>query len=407
MTIPVFSLVPHILFGSSTFFLITCVTMSSSVEVDEDYETEPLHIQYLRRLLVYAGGQLARRLSDDSEMIGGVAANDTYSPSSENENDDFAANFNKAEDVSVSTVVTSLYLNALAFVVLMATYEVVRRSMPAVYSSQIKRLYKAGLPENDDDESLGGVKPAASFAGPVQRTPSLVELDKSLPDIFSLNWVASVFNVSWPTVRKYSGLDGYFFLRLIRMNLRICAVTSFWALLVLIPVYATGQSQDGAKGWYHFSAANVIKGSWRMWVPSTFAYLFTGFIFFVMKQEYRHFLELRMDFLARGSSHVHPQHHYSLLVENIPYDLRSEKALFEYFDKLFPGKVHSASVVLNLPDLEAVQARCQRVCRRLEKSIAFWHAEGTRPTHNVGSPRVTILGVDMAPYDCSCGAYPE
>jgi hypothetical protein len=96
-------------------------------------------------------------------------------------------------------------------------------------------------------------------------------------------------------------------------------------------------------GWYHLSAANVSKGSWRMWVPSCFAYLFTGFIFFVMKQEYRHFLELRMDFLARGSSHVIKQHHYSLLVENIPHELRSEKALFDYFNKLFPGKVHSAA----------------------------------------------------------------
>ena len=373
---------------------------------------EPLHIQYLRRLVSFAGEQMVRRAADYSEADGNSTTDYTYATYSAGDDDarsgdDFTSNFNAAQDVSVDTVVTSLYLNAFAFVVLMATYEVVRRSMPAVYSSHIKRLYKAGMPDNDDDESVGSVKAAPSFSGPVQRTPSLVELDKSLPDIFSFNWVASVFNVSWTTVRKYSGLDGYFFLRLIRMNLRICAVTSFWAFFVLIPVYATGLNQNGEVGWYHFSAANVIRGSWRMWVPSIFAYLFTGFIFFVMKQEYRHFLELRMDFLARGSSHVHPQHHYSLLVENIPDDLRSEKALFEYFDKLFPGKVHSASVVLNLPDLEAVQARCQRVCRRLEKSIAFWHATGTRPTHNVGSPRVSILGVDMAPFDFSCGAYPE
>lgn len=381
--------------------------MSSSIDED-GMMTEPLHIQYLRRLITYAGGEVSRRTSDYTYTYGSSNTNLTNTTEFSDDENDFTANFNAAQDVSVDTVVTSLYLNALVFIVLMATYEVLRRSMPAVYSSQIKRLYKAGMPDNDDDSSVGsGLKPTASFSGRIQRTPSLAELDKSLPDIFSFNWVASVFNVSWTTVRKYSGLDGYFFLRLIRMNLRICAVTSFWAILVLIPVYATGQNQNGEEGWYHFSAANVIKGSWRMWIPSIFAYLFTGFIFFVMKQEYRHFLELRMDFLARGSSHVHPQHHYSLLVENIPYDLRSEKALLEYFDKLFPGKIHSASVLLNLPDLEAVSARCQRVCRRLEKSIAYWHATGTRPTHNVGSPRITILGVDLAPFDFSCGAYPE
>lgn len=330
------------------------------------------------------------------------------------EGDDFTANFNKAEDVSVDTVVTSLYLNAIAFFVLMGIYEFLRRSFPAVYSSQIKRQFKAGATESDDldgDDSdprefMKRMQQVSSSGG-YGRSPSVAALETTLPDVISFNWVLSVFNVSWATVRKYSGLDGYFFLRYIRMNLRICAVTAFWAALILMPVYAMGKNQNGEEGWYHISVANVSKGSWRMWVPSVFAYLFSGFIFFVMKQEYRHFLELRMDFLARGSSHVDPQHHYSLKIENIPHDLRSEKALYDYFDKLFPGKIHSASVVLNLPDLEAVKARCLRVCRRLEKSIAYWHATGTRPTHNVGSPRINVLGVDMAPFDFSCGAYPE
>ena len=368
--------------------------MSGYVVEGINSEAEPLHIQILRRLANYG------RWSD---------SNSTYAPTTYDA-DDFTSNFNAAQDVSVDTVVTSLYLNALAFVVLMAIYEVLRRSFPAVYSSQMKRQYKAGLIELDDDDSNATdekIRRVPSFAATFRRTNSLSALDKSLPDVISFNWVQSVFNVSWTTVRKYSGLDGYFFLRYIRMNLRICAVTSFWAALILVPVYATGDNQNGEEGWYHVSVANVIKGSWRMWIPSMFAYLFSGFIFFVMKQEYRHFLELRMDFLARGSSHVHPQHHYSLLVENIPHDLRSEQALYDYFDKLFPGKIHSANVLLNLPDLEAVKARCLRVCRRLEKSIADWHATGKRPTHNVGSPRMTVLGVDLAPCDCSCGAYPE
>lgn len=364
---------------------------SSSYPLDPGIGVEPLHIQYLRRLVEYTSSNIS---------ITNATEDDT--------GDDFTANFNAAQDVTVDTVITSLYLNALAFVVLMASYELLRRSFPAVYSSRIKRRYKAGLPEGDSDtESDVKISQMPSFSAAFGRTPSLTSLDKSLPDVISFNWVFSVFNVSWTTVRKYSGMDGYFFLRYIRMNLRICAVTSFWALLILVPVYATGVNQSGEEGWYHVSVANVSKGSWRMWVPSVFAYLFTGFIFFVMKQEYRHFLELRMDFLARGSSHVHPQHHYSLLVENIPHDLRSEQALYDYFNKLFPGKIHSASVLLNLPDLEAVKARCFRVCRRLEKSIAYWHATGTRPTHNVGSPRISILGVDLAPFDFSCGAYPE
>jgi hypothetical protein len=334
--------------------------------------------------------------------------------------DDFAANLTPASDVSVDAVVLALYLNSFAFVFLMASYEVLRRLLPAVYSSKIKKQFKTGMSTYDgsdgSDDALDGQAPVpdprASYAQTQThaRTASVTSIDSidgSLPDVVSFNWVLSVFNVPWSTVRKSAGLDGYFFLRFIRMNLRICGVTFFWAFMILVPVYATGAEQNGEHGWYHFSVANVSRGSWRMWVPTVFAYLFTGFIFFVMKQEYRHFLELRMDFLARGSSHVHPQHHFSLLVENIPFALRSDKALFDYFDKLFPGKVHSASVVLNLPDLEAVKARCLRVCRRLEKSIAHYYAAGNRPTHNAGSPRINILGIDLTPFDWSCGAYPE
>lgn len=324
--------------------------------------------------------------------------------------DDFASNLQAATDVSVDAVITSIYFNALAFVVLMASYEVLRRLLPAVYSSRKKRQYKEGTYDQQEEASTASTE-FLSEASPrpslYERTTSLGSLDKALPNVFYMNWVSSVMGVSWETVRKYSGLDGYFFLRFIRMNLRICAVTSFWAFIILVPLYTTGLNQNGEQGWYHISAANLPRGSWRLWVPSVFAYLFSGFIFFVMKQEYRHFLELRMDFLARGNSHVHPQHHYSLLVENIPHELRSEKALVDYFDKLFPGKVHSASVVLNLPDLEAVKARCLRVCRRLEKSIAHCHATNSRPTHNVGSPRINILGIDLAPFDWSCGTYPD
>lgn len=134
-------------------------------------------------------------------------------------------------------------------------------------------------------------------------------------------------------------------------------------------------------------------------MPVLFAYLFTSFIFFVMKQEYRHFLELRQDFLARGSAHVHPQHHYSLMVENIPYEMRSERALHQYFEKLFPGKVHSTSILMKVPDLEEASMRCLRTCRRLEKSIAFLQATGKRPTHIVGRGRLSILGVEMDPFE--------
>jgi len=361
---------------------------------------------------------------------------------------DFDSQLVKAEDVSVSTVLSSLIFNAIAFLFLMGFYECLRRALPTVYSSR-KKLDRVHLADGGGGEAGLGTTGSADdgVASLSHATPAFDEsrVDDSiddpttsykaftsagaksrdqqqqtscynarsallrqsgllpLPDDRPLDWVGPVFGVPWKKVRSVAGLDGYFFLRYIRMNVRITAVSTFWFFAILVPIYVTGGG-DETSGWYYFSAANLSVYGWRMWAPCVFCYLFTAFITFVIKQEYRHFLEIRQDFLARGAAHVNPQHHYSLMIENVPYELRSDRALKEYFEKLFPGKVHSASVVLKLPDLEEMSARCLRTCRRLEKSIAYLHATGERPTHISGRGRLSVLGVDLAPVDCSCMA---
>jgi len=84
--------------------------------------------------------------------------------------------------------------------------------------------------------------------------------------------------------------------------------------------------------------------------------------------------------------------------------LRSSRALYAYFDSLFPGKVHSASVNVEVPELDSLCARRKRVTRRLEKSIAHYKATGKRPTHIVGRPRLMLCGIETEPlnmFSCS------
>ena len=249
---------------------------------------------------------------------------------------DFDAQLVPLQDVSVEAVITSFYINTVVFVLLMIVYECLRRLLPHVYSSR-KRLLAyvrsaEGDEETDDsDRNFGnranstdsadfpdsGMKndPLSDEFGKVQYSNSLNSTDaddlsttsplppladllfrqdknserrskKSMP----LDWVQPVFGVPWNHIRKVAGLDGYFFLRFIRMNVRITAVSTFWFFLLLVPAYVTGS--NNAKGWYHMSAANVATSdSWRMWMPILFMYLLSAFTIFVIKQEYRHFLE--------------------------------------------------------------------------------------------------------------------
>ena len=58
----------------------------------------------------------------------------------------------------------------------------------------------------------------------------------------------------------------------------------------------------------------------------------------VINEEYQHYLDLRMTYLSEGDVDMNPQTQHSLIVEEIPHELRSEKALYQYFDTLYPGE---------------------------------------------------------------------
>ena len=46
-----------------------------------------------------------------------------------------------------------------------------------------------------------------------------------------------------------------------------------------------------------------------------------------------------MQYLAEGDADMNPQTQHSLIVEEIPKDLRSDGALYSYFDALYPGEL--------------------------------------------------------------------
>ena len=304
-----------------------------------------------------------------------------------------------ASDVDVNGVFTSAAFNAVVFVGLMLTYEILRRYFPHVYASRQSRAAEFEAKKQNgrkNGENYREEAPASTTAA----TTTAATAAQNLPDIYQTNapldWVMPVFGISWRQVREAGGLDAYFFLRYIRMCFRITSVSAFWGMLILFPIFANGN--NGAKGWYHFSMANTKQGSSiGIWAPTVFMYLFSAFVFFMIKTEFKHYVELRLDFLGKGDGSQDPQHHYSLMVEEIPKELRSEKALFDYFEYMFPGKVHSANVILNLPDLETLSRKKLRVTRRLEKSIAHFESTSKRPSHVVGRPRMMLCGIELTP----------
>jgi hypothetical protein len=145
---------------------------------------------------------------------------------------------NGAIDVDVSDAMASFGFNATIFLLLLLLYEILSRIFPSVYA-----VRKFHVPEDR----------------------IAIDLPKSF---LPFSWLPSVLKVSWSEVRKIGGLDAYFFLRFIRMCLKITAVSGLWGIIILWPIFGSGG--DGAVGWYHFSMANVTRGSDRIWAPALF-----------------------------------------------------------------------------------------------------------------------------------------
>ena len=286
---------------------------------------------------------------------------ESYSSDSGSDSDDASV------EVAFEDIVNIVYLNLMLMAVILATYNSLKRRIPSIYMGR-----------NDHVSLERRVEPISySFWNP-------------------LNFLPSVMKVSWREFRDICGLDQYMFLRFVHMCTTIVAVSSVWAAVFLFPVYYHGDEDQ--HGWYLLSVANIEDGSPRFWFPTIFMYLFSAFTTYVMDREYRHYVELRNEWLGRGEPDIPTQHNYSLMVEKVPRELRSDKALYDYFNSIFPGKIHSAHLLVQAPDLESRVKRRNEVMKRLEKAHAFLAASGRRPTHQNGKHRCRCCGIECAPY---------
>ena len=410
---------------------------------------------------------------------------------------------NPAQDVNPDNVLASLVFNSLVCVILLVVYELLRKFIPSVYAQAIaspdKVVYLSTASDNSSKKMSDGIVADETDNVPGSVTGVHDGCDASRDDIQHtvcsnvasipfpiLEWCIPVHKTPWSTFRQLAGLDAYFFLRYIRMCLKITAVSSFWAIVILCPVYATGGGYQS--GFYYFSMANVLpEDAKRVWVPSVFCWAFTMYCWFCVRAEMIHYVDLRMEFLggeeeelilrkmresSEGNGYGAPQdlnrvnsvvqdeseedkhrsrsrspliavcgegedtgrmnmpalspehqdqhqkyspqtrlqkqmkqHRYSLQVEKVPFALRSNSALFNYFNEIFPGQVHSACMAMNVPDLDAQSARRTKVCRRLEKSLAYHSVTGIRPTHIAGRPRFYCCGIESTPVDGWCLIY--
>ncbi|KAI4745605.1 DUF221-domain-containing protein [Aureobasidium sp. EXF-12298] len=129
-----------------------------------------------------------------------------------------------------------------------------------------------------------------TFLGSIQER----ERSPKLPDgIFA--WFSHFFNVPDSYVLNHHSLDGYLFLRLLKMAVITCLVGCCITFPVLFPINITG---GGGKSQLDIlTLGNVTNNYYKMFAHTGCAYLFFGFVIYMVTRESIFYINLRQAYL--------------------------------------------------------------------------------------------------------------
>ncbi|KAJ5170142.1 uncharacterized protein N7500_002925 [Penicillium coprophilum] len=241
-----------------------------------------------------------------------------------------------AEGVSISTFLASLATAVVVFVVEFLLFLLLKGKLTRIYQP---RTYLV---------------------------PDRERTNPSPPGIF--RWVVPVFRTSRSEFIQKCGLDAYFFLRYLRMLLKIFVPLGLLILPVLLPINQVGgkgQTYIHGNSGNRYSVTGLDRLAWgnvtpehtsRYWAHLVMAVIAIVYVCAVFFDELRNYIRMRQAYLTS------PQHRLrasatTVLVTSIPPDWLNMDALDKLFD-VFPGGVRNIWLNRNFDDLnEKVKAR--------------------------------------------------
>ncbi|KAF2396576.1 DUF221-domain-containing protein [Trichodelitschia bisporula] len=140
------------------------------------------------------------------------------------------------------------------------------------------------------------IRPKASWKyAPRTRSKLLRESDYTPPLKAGLfNWLPQLFSISDTFVLNHQSLDGYLFLRFLRISVIICLVGCAITWPVLFPINITGGGGNQQLDKLNFG--NVVN-PWKYFAHAGCAWLFFGFVMIMITRESVFYINLRQAYL--------------------------------------------------------------------------------------------------------------
>ncbi|KAH8834007.1 hypothetical protein DL96DRAFT_1491150 [Flagelloscypha sp. PMI_526] len=180
-------------------------------------------------------------------------------------------------------------------------------------------------------------------------------------------WILSIFRSNPEDIIPGNGLDAYFYVRFLRMCLKIFGPIWIVSWAVLMPITSVKSRVGNNSGLDLFVFGNVRKDQQERYAAHLIlAWFFTFYILYVIRGELSHFVYKRQLFL------ISPQHAKTVmantvLITGIPGPYQSVEKLTRLF-KDVPGGVKQVWLNRNLKDIPDIYDRQVAATNKLEKA---------------------------------------
>ncbi|KZV98973.1 hypothetical protein EXIGLDRAFT_831757 [Exidia glandulosa HHB12029] len=177
-------------------------------------------------------------------------------------------------------------------------------------------------------------------------------------------WIPAIIKTPATEIIHKNGLDAYFFLRFLRLLLKLFTAATFITFAVLVPVNIVHPNQL-TTGISRIAWGNIPDDeSARYSAHVAVAYVLTFYTFYLLREELTLLVSLRQRYLT-SKTHSKLAQARTVLITGIPKELLSESALRE-FASFVPGGVSNIWIYRESKALTDLYEDREEACQKLE-----------------------------------------
>jgi hypothetical protein len=203
------------------------------------------------------------------------------------------------------------------------------------------------------------------------------------------------------------GLDTYLLLRFARLGFDVTYYPFLVAVVAVLPVYYSAAPDSAKNRYLSLTLADIENGSRLIPVVVVFS---VAYFFFILRRlwiEWEIFIQLRHSFLARGAQHFlndanQQKYRKTCIVECVPDPLRTDVALLNEFDSLFPGQIERAEMLVETSKLEELVDKRKKLIKRLESADSLNRYKCWRNKNKPEEPKVCYMEFNFVRITKSC-----